>query len=286
MAIDVTPRFTLSLRGYDKDEVDEYLESLSAHTVEVDARIGEYEERYRRLDSERQRLLSRIAELEAAIRSETPHTVRALGERITLILSEAEAGAEETLAQARARADYVIAEAQDQAETLRRQASMAHAQANETLAGAQRQAEDLAARIESEAKSRAAVIVADAEGRARRRQEQIESWAQEVITRTQADQARMTEEFAAIRRRHESDVAELASQRDEVLVTLRTLQRSLGRAVERATPVSAPASGAPIELDAVARADAAGSPEASGATTAPAGHSGPVGSERAVPAVG
>jgi len=234
MAIDVSPRFTLSLRGYDKVEVDEYLEELSARSGEFDAQLNAYEERARALEHQKQRMAARIAELEDAIRSESPHTVRALGERISLILGEAETGAEETLSQARSHADSLVADAEREAETLRRQASMYSAQAQETLAGAQRQAEELAERLEADAKARAAGIVADAEGRARRRHEQIESWAQEVIARTQADQARLTEEFAEVRRRHEAEVADLVVRRDEVVATLRSLTGALERAVNRA----------------------------------------------------
>jgi DivIVA domain-containing protein len=237
--IDVSPRFTLSLRGYDKDEVDEYLESLNARSTDTDEQLYEIQERTRELETERQRLLSRVTELEDAICAETPHTVRALGERITLILNEAEAGAGDALTQARVQADYLLSEAQEEADTLRRQAAMFAAQANETLAGAQRQAEDLAERLEAEARARAASIVSDAEGRARRRQEQIEGWAQEVIARTHADQARLSEEWAVTRRRHEADLAELVARRDEAVATLRALQGALSQAVDRMPGVGA-----------------------------------------------
>lgn len=232
MAIDVSPRFTLSLRGYDKDEVDDYLESVVARTSEADTELYELRERARQLETEHQRLIDRIDELEDAIRGETPHTVRALGERITLILTEAEAGAAETLTQARMRADALVSEAESDAETMRRQALMFQAQANETLAGAQRQAEELAEQLEAGARTRVASIVSDAEGRARRRQEQIEGWAQEVIARTHAEQQKMSEEFAALRRRHEAHVVNLMAQRDEVVDALRSLQAALGRAVD------------------------------------------------------
>src|SRR5579875_3246760 len=138
MAVDISPRFTLSLRGYDKDEVDDYLESVSARSSEADTQLYECHERARSLEGENNRLLARIDELEEAIRHETPHTVRALGERITLILSEA---------QAEARAEVIVGDARNEAETLRRQATMYAAQASETLAGAQRQAQELTERL-------------------------------------------------------------------------------------------------------------------------------------------
>lgn len=248
MAIDVSPRFTLALRGYDKDEVDDYLEALTMHAGEVDEALQLEQERARHLDAQLAALHNRVAELEGALRDDMPHTARALGERVTTILSEAEAGAVDTLAQARAQAELLLAEARDEAETLRRQAAMYANQANETLAGAQREAQAVAERMESEARSRASAITAEAEGRARRRHEQIEAWAQEVITRTQAEQARLVEEFLAIRRRHEAEVGELVGRRDETVATLQALQAALARAVERSVtsrPAMVPVTSAP-----------------------------------------
>jgi DivIVA domain-containing protein len=236
MAIDVSPNFTMALRGYDKDQVDQYLDSLSERTSDADEQLYELQEQSSYLESEHERLLARVEELESAIRTETPHTVAALGQRITLILSEAEEGASDTITQAEARAQYLVSEAERLAETTRRQAEMFSSQANETLAGAQRQAEALAERLEAEARGRAASIVGDAQMRAQRRHDQIESWAQEVIVRTQADQARLTEEFVKVRRQHDADLQALLGQRDDAVTALRTLQGALIRAIERVLP--------------------------------------------------
>jgi DivIVA domain-containing protein len=250
MAIDVSPNFTVALRGYDKDQVDQYLESISERSSEADDQLYEMQEQTRYLENERERMLGRVEELEEAIRTETPHTIAALGQRMTLILSEAEEGAADTVSQAEARATYLVSEAEKEAETVRRQAEMFAAQANETLAGAQRQAEALAERLEAEARSRAGSIVGDAQLRAQRRHDQIESWAQEVIARTQAEQARMVEEFGQIRRQHEAEVQALLVERDDAIAALRSLQGSLNRAINRvpvdpqpsiSTPTLAPA---------------------------------------------
>jgi DivIVA domain-containing protein len=240
MAIDVSPNFTVALRGYDKDQVDHYLESISERSSEADDQLYEMQEQARYLEGEREQLLTRIEELEDAIRTETPHSIAALGQRITLILSEAEEGAADTVSQAEARSTYLLGEAEKEAETIRRQAEMFAAQANETLASAQRQAEALAERLESEAKGRAASIVGDAQLRAQRRHDQIESWAQEVIARTQAEQARMADEFAKIRRQHESEVQALLVERDDAIAALRSLQGSLVRAINRVPADPAP----------------------------------------------
>ncbi len=233
MVTDLTPRFTVSLRGYDKDEVDEYLESLAAHATDADGELMAHRQRTRDLEAEVQRFSGRVRDLEDAIRSETPHTVRAIGERITLILSEAEAGATETLAHAESRADQLLAQAREEAEDLRRQATTELAEARETREESQRAAEEQLQRAEAEAKARASAILNEAESRARRRQAQIEGWAQEVIAATQADQSQMAEEFALLRRRHEAELIELTTRRDDVVASLRSLQQSISRAVDR-----------------------------------------------------
>jgi cell division septum initiation protein DivIVA len=276
MAIDLTPRFTVSLRGYDKDEVERYLAGVSDRATQAEEQLYELQEQTRYLEEEHDRLVTRVEELEAAIRSETPHTVGALGERITLILNEAEEGASETLTQAKAEAEYLVSVAEEEAETLRRQSAMSAAQAAEALAAAQqeavetitaadqhaaetiaaadqhaaetvatadrraaealvtgqRKADELAQRLEAEARAEAAAILRDTEDRAERRQAQIEVWAQEMIAHTQAEQARLTDEFALIRRGHEAEVRSLVGDRDDAMAAIRSLQASLVRAVE------------------------------------------------------
>jgi DivIVA domain-containing protein len=233
MAIDLSPRFTVSLRGYDKEEVERYLATVSERSAQTDDQLYELQEQNRYLEEEHERLAGRVEELEGAIRSETPHTVGALGQRITLILNEAEEGAAETLTQAKSDADRLLAVARGEAEVLRGQASTSAKEAADTLTAARRQADDLTQRLEMEAKARASSILNDAEHRAQRRQDQIEKWAQEMIAHTQAEQARLTDEFAMIRRGHEAEVRTLTGDRDDAITALRALQASLAQAVER-----------------------------------------------------
>ena len=94
------PTFTVSLRGYDREEVDEYLDSLA----EALAQVEEAEEHSRRLQAHVARCNARIKELEDRIRTDTPRSGAALGERIGLLLQQAEDAAAETIARASAEA--------------------------------------------------------------------------------------------------------------------------------------------------------------------------------------
>ena len=80
------PSFTVSLRGYDREEVDEYLDSLA----EALGQVEEAEEHSRRLQSHVAKCNSRIRELEDRIRNDAPKSGAALGERIGLLLNAAE----------------------------------------------------------------------------------------------------------------------------------------------------------------------------------------------------
>ena len=83
------PSFTVSLRGYDREEVDEYLDSLA----EALGQVEEAEAHSRRLQAHVAKCNTRIKELEDRIRADTPKTGIALGERIGLLLHEAEEAA-------------------------------------------------------------------------------------------------------------------------------------------------------------------------------------------------
>src|SRR5580658_1254042 len=98
------PSFTVSLRGYDREEVDDYLDSLA----EALSQVEEAEEHTRRLQAHVARCNSRIKELEDRIRSDTPKTGVALGERIGLLLHEAEEAAAETVEKAEGEARRIV----------------------------------------------------------------------------------------------------------------------------------------------------------------------------------
>src|SRR3984957_18724456 len=102
------PSFTVSLRGYDREEVDEYLDSLA----EALGQVEEAEEHSRRLQSHVAKCNSRIKELEDRIRNDTPKSGAALGERIGLLLTTAEETAADTVAQAEASAARLVTAAE------------------------------------------------------------------------------------------------------------------------------------------------------------------------------
>lgn len=210
------PSFTVSLRGYDREEVDEYLDSLA----EALSQLDEAKEQNRRLQAHITRLSSRVKDLEERISADTPKTGGLLGERIAIILRAAEETASDTIARAEAGAVQIVADANAKL-----------AESEDSLRSAVSRGETQARAIESAARNEGAEIIAEAEARASARTRQIEQWAEEVVSRTRAEEARMLQEQQERRYEARAELQSLAEQRDAAASTLAELRQMLGEAL-------------------------------------------------------
>jgi hypothetical protein len=163
---------------------------------------------------------TRIKELEDKIRTDTPRTGAALGERIGILLHQAEEAAADVVARAEADASRTVAAAEARV-----------AEAEELMESATTRAEDQARRIETVAKGEAAEIVAEAEARAAARTRQIEQWAEQVISHTRAEEARMFVEQQKAKEVAATELRSLAEQRRTAAATLLSVREAIGRAV-------------------------------------------------------
>lgn len=247
------PSFTVSLRGYDRMEVDEYLDSLA----EALGQVEQAEERVHGLQAHIDRLNARIAELEDRIRSDVPRSGALLGERIAILLRSAEETAADTVGRAEAEATELVSKAREEV-----------AAAEDQARGAIQRGEEQARRVDAAARAEAAEIIAEAESRASTRTRQIEQWAEQVISRTRAEEARMLKEQQEKRERGEADLRALAEQREAVAASIATLRDQLGQALEgvrQAGPVSLPAPD-PVVIDVVEADAVAADPDSEEAT--------------------
>lgn len=221
------PSFTVSLRGYDRMEVDEYLDSLA----EALGQVEEAEDRNRAMQAHVDRLNARIADLEEKIGNDVPRTGAVLAERIAILLRSAEETAADTIGRAEAAAAAMLDKAHEEV-----------ASAEDQARGAIARGDEQARRIEAAARAEAAEIVAEAEARASARTRQIEQWAEQVISHTRAEEARLLAEQKEQRERAESELKDrkekaeaelqaLADQRDAVAETIAGLRESLGQAL-------------------------------------------------------
>jgi len=210
------PSFTVSLRGYDREEVDEYLDSLAEALEQVDSA----EQHTRQLQSHINRLNGRIRELEDKLSSEKPRSGLAVGERIGILLRQAEETAEETVMRAETRAAEIVTAAEQRAEN-----------AEQMVRSATSRAEEQARRIEAAARAEASDIIAEADSRATARTRQIEQWAEQVISHTRAEEARMLADQKNTRETFDAEMAKLATERMAAHRTLSDLREALGAAL-------------------------------------------------------
>ena len=210
------PSFTVSLRGYDREQVDEYLDSLA----EALQNVEDAEERNRRLQVHAARLSSRVKDLEERIRMDTPKTGAVLGERIALLLGAAEETAAETINRAEVAAAEKNAEAEEKLAAVEEEVRTSIAQG-----------EEQGRRIEAEARTVATRIVGEAEARAAARTRQIEQWAEDVVARTRDEDSRMHQEQQVRREAALAELAALVIERDRVAATLAELRDSLGHSI-------------------------------------------------------
>jgi DivIVA domain-containing protein len=210
------PSFTVSLRGYDRMEVDEYLDSLA----EALGQVEQAEDRCRVLQSHVERLNARIAELEERIASETPRSGVVLGERIAILLRSAEETATDTVNRAEVHAAGLLEKAREEV-----------AQADDQARGAICRGEEHARRIEASARAEAAEIIAEAESRAGARTRQIEQWAEQVVSLTRAEEARMLAEQKDKREQGLAELRALGDKRTQVRANITELRDLLGQAL-------------------------------------------------------
>jgi cell division septum initiation protein DivIVA len=196
----------VSLRGYAREEVDEYLDSLA----EALGHVADADEQNRRLQTHINRLNGRIKDLEDQLRDCTPRTGVVLGDRIGAILRQAEEAAADIVRAAESRA----------------------AEADGMLGSAVSRGEEEARRLIADARAEAHEIVTEAESRAAARTRQIEQWADQVISHTRAEEARMMREQAEAKAAALADLEALAQRRRDAAALLGSLRDSLGDVID------------------------------------------------------
>jgi hypothetical protein len=160
-----TPRFATAVRGYDRMQVDDYVERLHQWVDQADNRAQQCEEASARAAEEAEQLRRRLAAADADALTATPESMKALGNRVGTIMQSsfhaaqelhdrAEADASAARAAAEERAAGIVAETTARVEELSRAAEELFVQAKETLAGARsavaQQVEEARARGEAE----------------------------------------------------------------------------------------------------------------------------------------
>jgi DivIVA domain-containing protein len=220
---DQQPAFAMVLRGYDRDQVDEYVHRLDAwlrdwrqRAAAAEAAASQASQHAAGLRQEAADLRRQVVLLEEKGLAATPESMDGFGARVGGILRAALEAAEATRSEAEAEAERLRAEATQLAEEARRQSEDLRTMA--------------AARVEEESVAVLERVRAEAD----RMLDQAQRRSQELVA-------------AAEQRRQavEEETDELLQRRDRALAELDTLQQSLLGVL---TPrLAAPAAVAPDE---------------------------------------
>jgi len=106
------PQFALGMRGYDRDQVDEYVARLNDWAQDWKDRATAAEASARAAAQQVTEMRERLARLEPASFSSTPPSIQALGDRVGAILQSAFDAAAEVRAEADAKLDTARGEAE------------------------------------------------------------------------------------------------------------------------------------------------------------------------------
>lgn len=233
--------FDVVMRGYDRHQVDDYVDRVKVAFADADSRHSEAMARIVALEHESADLQLRLAVAERAAEG-LPDPASTIGERLTQMLRLAEQEAEEIVAQARDRAQASLADRTVALDLREADIAGAAAEADQMRLDAQQDALALRNRAQSESSA----LTAEARRTADEIVAQAQARADEVVKAAdeQADHKKHTaEEDVAIlhedSRRHIAElnadgrrqVEDLAAQRDAIAAQLQQLRETLSAAV-------------------------------------------------------
>ena len=240
--------FDVVLRGYDRRQVEDYVERVEVALAEADRQHTEDGERLTLLEHEVTSLQARLADAEQRAAG-LPEPASRVSERITTMLRLAEEEAEQLITQAQDRAAASMSERTEHLDRREAEVKGAEAEASQLRLDAQRDAEAVRARAQQEAQA----LQADARRQADEAVTQAREEADKVIrsaTEAAEHKKRTAEEDVAIlhedARAHGNQlvedarrqVDELRAQRDTIAAQLQSLRETLAAAVK---PLGSPA---------------------------------------------
>jgi DivIVA domain-containing protein len=219
--------FDVVLRGYDRRQVDDYLDRVEAALNDADARHAEDAQRLGALESQVIDMHERLADAERRAAGR-PEPAPVAGDRIAAMLRLAEEEAASMRAAAGAEAERIIAEAQLQASQQSAKRSSELDKREQDIASAA----EVASATRQQAKQHAESIRARAEEEAVAIRQEAQEELRRLHESGQLEAAAMTTEARR-------QVEDLSRQRDAIAAQLQSLRDTLAGAVgPLSTPVA------------------------------------------------
>jgi cell division septum initiation protein DivIVA len=235
MSIELTPElapeFAVTVRGYDRAQVDEYIDWLREWLSNATVRMESAEAEAAQLRDQLRRLQLRVDDLEAETSDHPPRTIGALGERMTRILELAEEGAAAVRADAESDAERLLNEARAEADRLARGSQARQAELDSRLSNANERAQQIIAEAEATAAESVARQMLEVETRANGLEADAQQRARELVERAEQERARILEQLTTEKAALDAHIEGLVAQRAEVLAGLSKLHESLSTAI-------------------------------------------------------
>lgn len=234
-----TAGFDIVLRGYDRRQVENYVERVELALADADRQHDDDGERLAALEAELLSLQQRVMEAEERAAG-LPEPASRVGERLATMLVLAEDEAEQIVTQARERA--AMSTAERTAELDRREDDVygATAAAEQSRLDAQRDVEALRARAQQEAEAMQADANRQADALLAQAAEQAalnkQTAEEDVVIIREEGRALAEQERAAA----QQQVDDLARQRDAIAAQLQALRETLSAAIQPLTLPPAP----------------------------------------------
>ena len=218
------PQFAVAMRGYDRVQVDEYVERLNEWARDWKERAREAEAGSRRAARQLDELTQRLDEMEDDDPEGGPRSIKALGERVGAILKEAYAAADDLRLQAETRAEAARTEAAAEVDRLRLEAEELRTQAAADVDRLRAEADEMRSNGLGVAQAEAASMRAEAREDAERICREATAEAAAILEAARSDAERIT---AAA----QSELRSLVELRDSVIRHLADLHRQLAGAL-------------------------------------------------------
>lgn len=229
--IELAQEFAVTVRGYDRAQVDSYVDTLREWLGNATFRMEASEAENTGLREQVVMLRTRLAQLEQKVDENPPRTIEALGDRVSRILLLAEEGAVAVQADAEAEAVAILGRARQEADDLLRAAKARHAEAEAFVAGASQQAQALVLQAESRALEAANRLRAEAEARAAAREAEAAERAENLVEGAESERGRILLRLAQEKVGIGNELRRLAAERDDLRDGLTRLKESLHRTI-------------------------------------------------------
>ncbi|MGH9123827.1 MAG: DivIVA domain-containing protein [Acidimicrobiales bacterium] len=228
---ELEPQFAVTVRGYDRAHVDEYVDTLREWLANATQRMEAAEFENNHLREEVVVLRARAAQMERQHQDGPPRTIEALGDRVSAILLLAEEGAQTLRADADAEAVSILGRARQEASDLVHAAEGRKAEMEAFIAGAAEQAAAIVRQAESRGAEAASRLLGEAEARTTRCEAEAAERAKALVAAAETDRDRILAQLHERQAVLQFDLQRLEGERNEAVGALTKLRESLNRTI-------------------------------------------------------